>query len=200
MPRLLEKFPNLKIVAEHVTSKTAVDFVLQAGANVAASVTPQHLLYTIGHLLNGLKYHLYCLPLLKFSADREALQKAVTSPNNTQFFAGTDSAPHCTKATSCGCAAGCFTGGVAPQLYAESFELAGVDLSSRVGQQTFENFMCRNGANFYDLPIPTDKFTLIKQASIVTPLKTPDGEVIPLPLGMRTDAAANEVTLNWSLG
>ncbi len=189
MPQLVKKFPQLKVVAEHITTKAAADFVLQAGANVTASVTPQHLIYTVGHLVQGLKYHLYCMPLVKFEEDRAALQQVVISPDNTQFFAGTDSAPHAVKATECGCAAGCFTGGVAPQIYAEAFELAGVDLSTTQGQGAFERFLCHNGANFYGLPIPTETFTLIKQPSIVKPL----GDIIPLPLGM------GQTTIPWSI-
>ncbi|MEM7651527.1 MAG: hypothetical protein AAF204_05545, partial [Pseudomonadota bacterium] len=71
MPRLVEAYPNLKVACEHVTTRTAVEFVKAQGENVAASITPQHLLYTIGDLLQGLKYHLYCLPLLKFNEDRQ---------------------------------------------------------------------------------------------------------------------------------
>ncbi|MFA7456876.1 MAG: hypothetical protein WCY57_05460, partial [Micavibrio sp.] len=134
MPRLRDKFPGLKIVCEHVTTKTAVDFVRNSGPKTGATITPQHLLYTVADLLQGLKYHLYCLPLLKFDDDRAALREAVNDPANTQFFAGTDSAPHAEKCTPCSCAAGCFTGGIAPQLYAEIFDLNG-------GQDEFERFL-----------------------------------------------------------
>ncbi len=192
-PRLAEKFPDLKIAAEHVSTKAAVDFVLQAGENVAASVTPQHLLYTAGHLLQGCKYHLYCLPLLKFDADRAALRAAVTDPRNTKFFAGTDSAPHARKATDCGCAAGCFTGGVAPQLYAMAFEEAGVDLSAPVGQGIFARFLCCNGPAFYDLPVSKETFTLIKEDRNVASLATPDGNIVTLAEG------AGLKTLPWRI-
>lgn len=198
LPRAIDAYPNLKIVGEHLTTKVGVDLVLQAGANVAASVTPQHLIYTIGHLLQGLKYHLYCLPLLKFEEDREALRSAVISPENTQFFAGTDSAPHTTKATECGCAAGCYTGGIAPQLYAEAFEAAGVDLATENGVERFKNFLCTIGANFYGLDIPTETFTLEKTPQTVKPLLIGADTVIPLPLGMGT--STDEITtLSWSI-
>jgi dihydroorotase len=123
LPQAVEAFPHLKIVGEHVTTKTAVDFIQEAPDNVYGSVTPQHLLYTIGHLLKGLKYDLYCLPLLKFEEDRQALRAAVLDVDNTKFFAGTDSAPHVEKVnmTACGCAAGCYTGGIAHELYAWAF-------------------------------------------------------------------------------
>ncbi len=193
MPLVREKFPNLRIVCEHVTTKKAVDFVLSAGVNTAATITPQHLIYTIGDLIQGLKYHLFCLPVLKYVQDRDALRAAVSDPDNTQFFAGTDSAPHTTKATECGCAAGCFTGGIAPQLYAQAFELAGVDLSSQDGQGILRKFLCENGANFYGLNLSDGSFTLRKEASKVEMLETPEGKVTPLPLGLK------QATLPWSI-
>ncbi len=193
MPRVREKFPNLKIVCEHVTTKRAVDFVRGAGEKTAATITPQHLIYTIGDLIQGLKYHLFCLPVLKHVEDRDALRGAMVDANNTQFFAGTDSAPHTTKATDCGCAAGCFTGGIAPQLYAEGAEMAGLDLSVERDQKIFEKFLCSNGAVFYGLPVPEQKFTLIKQESVVEMLSTPDGDVTPLPLGLK------QSILSWTI-
>ncbi len=186
LPRVRDKFPNLKIVCEHITTKTAANFVKQAGDKTGASITPQHLMYTVTDLLQGLKYHLYCLPLVKFEEDRQALLAAVNDKNNTRFFAGTDSAPHTTKATECGCAAGCFTGGVAPQLYIESFDL-------NQGQDSFEAFLCRNGANFYGLPVPKDTFTLTYSPQDMHPLSTVEGTVLPLPLGL------GQKTIPWSI-
>lgn len=186
MPRLRDAFPKLKIVCEHITTKTARDFVVQSGGNVGATITPQHLLFTVADLLQGLKYHLYCLPLVKFEEDRQALLEAVNTDQNTQFFAGTDSAPHTTKATECGCAAGCFTGGIAPQLYIKSFNL-------KEGQGNFEAFLCRNGAAFYGLPVPTKTFTLVQKEQTLCSLNTEDGAVMPLPLGL------GEKSLEWSL-
>lgn len=193
MPRVREAFPDLKIVCEHVTTKKAVEFVKGAGAQTAASITPQHLIHTIGDLIQGLKYHLFCLPVLKHVEDRDALRGAVTDPNNTQFFAGTDSAPHTTKATDCGCAAGCFTGGIAPQLYAHAFELAGVDLSQGEGQAIFQRFLCDVGATFYELTRSADTFTLTREETPVAVLKTPDGDVTPLPLGLQ------QSSVPWSI-
>lgn len=193
MPLVREKFPNLKIVCEHVTTKKAVDFVKDAGENTAATITPQHLIHTIGDLIQGLKYHLFCLPVLKHVEDRDALRAAVTDSKNTQFFSGTDSAPHTTKATDCGCAAGCFTGGIAPQLYAHAFELAGVDLSHVEGQAIFQKFLCEIGAEFYGLTLSGETFTLSKEDTPVKILKTPDGNVTPLPIGL------GQSTLPWSI-
>lgn len=199
MPRLVERYPNLRVVAEHLTTRVAVDFVQQAGDRVGATVTPQHLLYTIGHLVRNLEYHLYCQPLVKFEADREALRDAVTSAENRRFFAGTDSAPHAGKLTPCGCAAGCFTGGTAPQLYAEAFELAGIDLASTQGEAIFRRFLVENGARFYRLPVSDSCFTLMKEPSAVETISTPEGDIVPLPVGMGPRCKEGHCSLAWTL-
>ncbi|PCI34049.1 MAG: dihydroorotase [Alphaproteobacteria bacterium] len=187
MPRLVDSFPDLRIVGEHLTTKVGVDFILEAPSHVKANITPQHLMYTVGSLLNGLKYHLYCLPLVKYDEDRAALRAAATATNNTKFFAGTDSAPHTKKTTPCGCAAGCYTGGIAPQLYAQAFEMAGIDLSQKAGQDILENFLCTIGREYYDLPMPEQTFILERSAEDVQPLKIGDQTIIPLPLGMECE-------------
>jgi dihydroorotase len=184
MPRLLAAHPKLRIVCEHITTHTAAEFVESAPEHVGATITPQHLLYTLGHLIQGLKYHLYCLPIVKFQDDRAALRHAVTTTGQTKFFAGTDSAPHTTKATACGCAAGCFTGGCAPQLYAMAFEEAGVDLGLSEGQALFERFLSLNGPAFYGFPASPQHFQMEKAASQTPLLETPAGPITPLPLGM----------------
>lgn len=195
VPKAVDAFPSLKISCEHVTTKIAVDFIKQAPDTVAASITPQHLIYTIGDLLQGLKYHLYCLPLLKFEEDRAALREAVLDTNNTKFFAGTDSAPHVEKVTPCGCAAGCYTGGIAPQLYAQAFEMAAGD---REWAEAFKRFLCLNGPAFYDLPVPEETFVLSKEPQSIKPLSVPQGAVLPLPNGLST-AQQEEAVLAWSL-
>lgn len=192
MPRLLDAHPNLRIVCEHITTKAAAEFVAKAPGHVGATVTPQHLLYTIGHLIQGLKFHLYCLPVVKFDEDRDALRAAVTQAGQTKFFAGTDSAPHTTKATECGCAAGCFTGGCAPQLYAMGFEEAGMDFANEVGREAFKAFLCDNGPAYYGLTPSEETFKLWKRSSDSETLETPVGPVTPLPLGVGLE-------LTWSL-
>jgi dihydroorotase len=196
MPELLAHAPTLKIVCEHVTTKVAVDFVKASPAHVAATITPQHLLYTVGDLLKGLKYHLYCLPLLKFEADRDALRGAVTDAGNAKFFAGTDSAPHAKKMTDCGCAAGCYTGGIAPQLYAQAFEEAGADFSSPVTVKAFERFLCLIGPEFYGLKPAQDQFVLEKAPQEIKVLQTPEGPVTPLPLGLEGQTVAR---IGWRI-
>ena len=184
MPRLLAAHPKLRIVCEHITTRTAAEFVVKGPDHVGATITPQHLLYTMGHLIQGLKYHLYCLPIVKFQDDRAALCQQVTVAGQSKFFAGTDSAPHTTKATACGCAAGCFTGGCAPQLYAMAFEEAGVDLSSADGLALFERFLSLNGPGFYGFPASTQRFQMEKAPSQTPLLETPAGPITPLPLGL----------------
>lgn len=198
LPELLDKVPNLRVVGEHVTTRAAAEFIAAAGDTVAATVTPQHLMYTVGHMLRGLKYHLYCMPLVKFEEDRAALRQAVLSPQNRKFFAGTDSAPHVAKMTSCGCAAGCYTGGIAPQLYAEAFEMAGADLSTASGLAAFTRFLCLNGPAFYGLPEPAGAFVLEKQPQQVTVRDMAGGAVVPLPLGMADNTAA-PVSIPWRI-
>lgn len=190
MPRLVKAHPKLRIVCEHITTAAAADFVKNSDADmVAATITPQHLLYTVGHLIQGLKYHLYCLPIVKFEADRAALREAVIEEGQTQFFAGTDSAPHAKKVTECGCAAGCYTGGCAPQLYAMAFEEAGADLNSDAGQKAFERFLSTNGPEFYGFPVSQSTFTLVRESS---PAET-QATATALPEGL-------SIELEWSIG
>jgi len=190
MPAILEAHSDLRIVCEHITTETAVNFVNNAPSRVGATITPQHLLYTVGHLIQGLKYHLYCLPVVKFERDRKALREAVITPGQSKFFAGTDSAPHTTKATECGCAAGCYTGGCAPQLYAMAFENSGADLGSETGVSALTRFLCNNGPTFYGFEPSKDTFTLVKEPSTTSPRQSDEGSIVPLPYGMG-------LTLDW---
>ncbi len=187
MPILTQKFPKLKIVCEHITTKTAVDFVNSSSDKVAATITPQHLMFTVGDLIQGFKYHLYCLPLVKFEKDRQALLEAVKNPHNTKFFAGTDSAPHHEKVTNCGCAAGCFTGLIAPQLYAQALDL------NEKNQKEFKNFLCINSPNFYGLEISKQTFKLEKKKSSPANLMIDDKEIVLLHNGIGLES------LDWTI-
>ncbi len=184
MPRLRERHPRLRIVCEHLTTRAAVDFVRQAGPGTGATVTPQHLLYTLGHLVQGFRHPLYCLPVAKFAEDRQALRQAVARKGQDRFFAGTDSAPHARKVTECGCAAGCFTGGVAAELYATAFERAGHDPSETEGREALERFLSVNGPRFYGMEASSRTFSLVRGSRPLRALETPEGPVAPLPLGM----------------
>ncbi|MDA0866645.1 MAG: dihydroorotase, partial [Cyanobacteria bacterium] len=152
---LKQRFPHLRIVLEHITTSDAVEFVL-GNNNIAATITPQHLLFNRNILFKGgIRPHFYCLPILKHEAHRRAILQAATS-GNAKFFLGTDSAPHGrnSKETSCGCA-GCFSALHAMELYAEAFET--VDAIDKL--EAFASFY---GPDFYQLPRNTEKITLTK--------------------------------------
>jgi len=176
---IVKNFPNLRIVVEHVTTKEAVDFVLSASDKVAATITPQHLLFNRNAILaGGIRPHHYCLPIIKREHHRLALVKAATS-GNPKFFLGTDSAPHLTgaKESSCGCA-GCYSAYGAMELYTEVFE-------QENALDKLEGFASFYGADFYQLPRNTQTITLEKKNwtvpatyqvdnSTITPLKAND--------------------------
>jgi len=186
LSRIVERFPALRIVVEHVTTREAVDFVKAQGPNIAATITPQHLLYNRNAILaGGIRPHHYCLPVLKREHHRQALVQAATS-GNPKFFLGTDSAPHLTalKENACGCA-GCFSAPVALELYAEAFEKA--DALDKL-----EGFASFYGADFYRLPRNRGTITLVKRDWQV-PAAYEDGEVAITPL------KAGE-TLTWKTG
>ena len=169
---IVKNFPNLRIVLEHATTKDSVEFVESASKKIAATITPQHLLFNRNAILaGGIKPHYYCLPILKREIHREALVKAATS-GNPKFFLGTDSAPHLTylKENSCGCA-GCYSAFAALELYAQAFENANA-------LDKLEEFASFYGADFYRLPRNVESVTLEKkdwqvQASYdeITPLQ-----------------------------
>ena len=120
---LCQRFPQLKVVLEHISTRDSVQFLQSAPDNIASTVTVQHLMYNRNHMLvGGVRPHLYCLPVLKRNIHQQALQAAATS-GSPKFFLGTDSAPHSTasKENSCGCA-GVYSAHAAVELYAEVFE------------------------------------------------------------------------------
>ena len=158
LARIVRDFPALKVVVEHITTREAADFVRAAPANVAATITPQHLLYSRNAMLvGGIRPHLYCLPILKRETHRQALVAAATS-GDPKFFLGTDSAPHArhTKEHACGCA-GCYSAPAALELYAEAFDAANA-------LDKLEGFASCFGADFYGLPRHTDRVTLTRDA------------------------------------
>lgn len=153
---LVQRFPTLKVVLEHITTAHAVDFVNAAGPTVSATVTAHHLLYNRSDMLaGGVRPHLYCLPILKRNTHQQALIDAVTS-GSPKFFLGTDSAPHLRglKETACGCA-GCYTAFAALELYADVFEQAGA-------LDKLEGFASHYGPDFYGLSRNTRQIRLEK--------------------------------------
>lgn len=182
LPRLLTTYPTLKIVLEHVTTSEAVDAVLSAPpGRLAASVTAHHLLYSRQALFEGAKLHphMFCLPVLKREAHRQAIVQAIADDDESRFFAGTDSAPHPSDAKiSSDCCAGIFSAHCALSLYTEAFDKAGI-------LHRLEKFLSVNGSNFYGLPLNEGYITLEKRTSNV--LKKVDVKgmqpVIPLRAG-----------------
>ena len=155
---IVRDFPGLSIVLEHITTREAAAFVREAPSRIAATITPQHLLWSRNALFaGGIRPHYYCLPILKRETHRQALVAAATS-GNPRFFLGTDSAPHAqgAKENACGCA-GCYSAPVALELYAEAFEDAGA-----LGR--LEGFASRFGADFYGLPRNAGTVTLVREA------------------------------------
>lgn len=185
LTRISNDFPELRIVLEHITTRDAVQFVLQAGDNIAATITPQHLMFSRNELLvGGIKPHFYCLPILKREIHRQALIKAAIS-GNPKFFLGTDSAPHLQhlKENSCGCA-GCYSAASALEFYTEIFDRAGA-------LKKLEGFASFYGADFYRLPRNNTTVTLVKKTwTLPESYSIGDDHLIPLCAGR---------SLNWEL-
>ncbi|MEE1877595.1 dihydroorotase [Altererythrobacter litoralis] len=178
LKRITRDFPRLKVVFEHITTCDAVDFVLAAGDNVGATITPQHLhINRNAMLVGGIQPHNYCLPVAKRETHRLALRKAATS-GNAKFFLGTDSAPHerHTKESACGCA-GIFNAPFALESYLTVFDEEGA-------LDRFEGFASLHGPAFYGLPVNEESVTL-ERADVKVPDAVPAGgsEVVPFHAG-----------------
>lgn len=172
---LVNDFPELRIVLEHITTRQAVEFVTDAGPNVAATITVHHLLMSRNAMFQGgIRPHHYCLPLLKRETHRQALVGAATG-GNPKFFLGTDSAPHPrhAKESACGCA-GIYTAHAAIELYAEVFEAAGA-------LDRLEAFASFHGPDFYRLPRNQGTLVLEKSPWQV-PDEVPFGDQVGVPL------------------
>ena len=182
---LRNQFPELRVVMEHITTKDAAEYVSAGDQNLAATITPQHLMFNRNHMLSGgIRPHLYCLPILKRNIHQEAL-RAVVASGHPRFFLGTDTAPHLRhrKEASCGCA-GVFNAPTALPAYATVFEELGA-------LQHLEAFCSLNGPQFYGLPVNTDTVTLQRKPWTV-PESVTAGDDVLIPF------LAGE-TLNWSV-
>ena len=179
-----KEFPGLRIVLEHISTKESTEFVKEASNNIAATITPQHLLYNRNELFaGGLKPHAFCLPVLKREEHRVAVLGAAIS-GNPKFFLGTDSAPHkkSEKESSCGCA-GIYSALNAMEIYAEIF-----DRNNAI--EKLENFSSKFGADFYRLSQNKNKIKLVRSSNKVpNSIKIDNGEVIPLLAGQE---------INWN--
>ncbi|WP_444995255.1 dihydroorotase [Aliikangiella sp. IMCC44359] len=186
LTRIVNQFPQLRIVLEHITTKEAVDFIQSGSSKLAATITPQHLLLNRNDLLvGGIRPHNFCLPVLKRNIHQQALREAVAS-GSKKFFLGTDSAPHekHRKENACGCA-GCYSAWSAIELYTQVFEELNV-------LDNLEAFASLNGPNFYQLPVNQTHITLVKESwTIPEEITLPNGNpIVPFFAGQ---------TINWKL-
>jgi len=186
LTQVVQDFPDLKIVFEHITTKDAVDFVLESSANVAATITPHHLLANRNDMLvGGIRPHYFCLPILKRENPHQlALLDAATS-GNAKFFLGTDSAPHAkdAKESACGCA-GILSSHCAIELYATAFE-------SKNALDKLEGFSSKFGPDFYNLPRNTNTITIAKQDwTVPDSYEYAGSTIVPFMAGQ---------VLNWKL-
>lgn len=183
--RIVNTFPALKVVLEHITTADSAAFVSEARDGVAATITAHHLLYNRNHMLaGGIRPHFYCLPILKRGKHQNALIGAATS-GSAKFFLGTDSAPHARdkKEAACGCA-GSYTAHAAIELYAEAFEAANA-------LDKLEGFASFHGPDFYGLPRHSDTITLEKAPwTVPESLPLGDTELRPIKAGE---------TLHWQV-
>jgi dihydroorotase len=177
---VVDRFPRLRVVFEHITTREAAGFVRSARPGVAATITPQHLLMNRNALFaGGIRPHHYCLPVLKTELDRRALLEAIAS-GEPRFFLGTDSAPHArhTKEAACGCA-GIFSAHAAIELYAEAFDAVGA-----LGK--LEGFASEHGAAFYGLPYNEERLTLVRESwDVPATYGFGSDELVPLRAGER---------------
>lgn len=182
---LLDKFPDLKVVLEHITTREAAEFVQAGSANLAATITAHHLMYNRNAMLaGGVRPHFYCLPIIKREQHRQALLAAATS-GHPRIFLGTDSAPHAigSKISSCGCA-GIFSAPAALEIYTQIFEDANA-------LDKLEGFASFYGADFYNLPRNRQSVTLTKSPwQMPTELPFADSVVVPMLAGEQ---------INWKL-
>lgn len=178
LQRLVENYPRLKLVLEHVTTSEGIEFVRGARDGVAATLTAHHLLWNRNAIFRGgLRPHAYCLPVLKREAHRRVLVEAATS-GNPRFFLGTDSAPHArlAKESACGCA-GVYTAHAAIELYAEAFDQAGA-------LDRLEGFASFHGPDFYGLPRNSDHIVLRREpCAIPDDLPLGDSRLVPMRAG-----------------
>lgn len=159
LTKIVQEFPALRVILEHITTREAAQFVAEANDKVAATITAHHLLFNRNDMLvGGMKSIHYCLPILKRDIHQQALVKAAVSGDHS-FFLGTDSAPHPrhAKENACGCAAGCYTAHAAIELYAEVFE-------AENALERLEGFASEYGADFYGYPRNTDTIQLDREA------------------------------------
>lgn len=188
LPEIMKRFPSLKIVCEHISTKAMANFMLQAPENIACTITPHHMLLTYKDKEESA--HNFCYPVVKQELDRLALIQLATSGFD-RCFAGTDTAPHLlSKKKSDTPPGGIYSGYHAVNLYAEIFDKT-IDLEKEKSQIIFEQFMSENGAKFYGLPLNTENITLTKKPfDIPKDFNVGDDKLVPMMAGK---------TLTWTM-
>ncbi len=185
MVPLRKQYPELKVVFEHITTREAAAYVLEGNRYLAATITPQHLMFNRNHMLvGGIRPHLYCLPVLKRNVHQQALRQVIAS-GNPRFFLGTDTAPHLRhhKEASCGCA-GVFNAPTALPAYATVFE----EMNALA---YFEAFCAENGPRFYGLPLNEGTIKLVRSPwTVEENIRVGNETLIPFLAGQ---------TLNWQV-
>jgi len=175
---VIKDFPDLKVVFEHITTAEAAEFVMAAGPNVAATITPHHLEFNRNAIFQGgIRPHYYCLPIAKREKHRLALRKAAIS-GSPKFFLGTDTAPHTIEAkqSACGCA-GLFNAPFALEAYAKVFD-------EENALDKLEGFASEFGPRFYGLPLNEGRVTLTrKEVSVPETLDVMDTQIVPFHSG-----------------
>lgn len=180
---VMDAFPSLKIVLEHVTTRDAVEFVRSASRNVAATITPHHLLLTLDDIIGGsLNPHAFCKPVAKRPDDRDALIEAAIS-GNPKFFFGSDTAPHTKTRKECAGCAGIFCAPTALETLAEVFD-------REKALDKLEGFVSSFGANFYGLPWNQGKVEIVREEWECPALMD---EVVPFRAGERLSFKARPV-------
>ena len=187
--KICQNFPSLRVVFEHISTKDAVDFVIESSKNVAATITPQHAMLSRNDLLSGgIKPHNYCLPILKREKHQKAILQAAIS-GNPKFFLGSDSAPHLTsqKQSACGCA-GVYSARTAIELYADIFD-------KNNALDKLANFSNKFGADFYSLPHNESKIKLIKSNYVIpNELLFKDDKITPFLAGQTIHWQFSEIS------
>jgi dihydroorotase len=182
LSKVVEAFPTLKVVLEHITTADSVAFVRAAPANVAATITAHHLRIDRNDMLvGGIRPHMYCLPVAKRAQHKQALREVIAT-GDPKFFLGTDTAPHARKAkeSACGCA-GIFSAPTALESYAQTFEEMGA-------LDKLEGFASLHGPRFYGLPVNEGTITLERTGLDVPARIDPDGQdLTPFHAGERLD-------------
>jgi len=185
---LRKKFPELKIILEHVTTKEAVSYIEKSNSkNLAGTITPHHLMLNRNNMfINGIQPYFYCLPILKRKEDQMALRKVI-SKGSKHFFLGSDTAPHFykNKINFFG-SAGIFNAPSSFLCYVKVFE-------EMNALKHLQSFCSENGPNFYNMPINSETITIVKKPyEVLKKIHIGKNIIIPFLAGEKLDWSIKE--------